>query len=52
MELSVSSTTRNPKSNERNGLDYKFITRSEFQDKIASNEMLEYNEVLDNHYGT
>lgn len=52
MELSVSTTTRNPKRNERNGVDYKFVSAEEFKEKMAADEMLEYNEVLGQFYGT
>ena len=50
---SVSATTRAPRPDERDGYDYHFITREEFQRKIDNGEMLEYNEFCSGHlYGT
>ena len=49
---SVSSTTRNPREGEINGINYFFISRDEFEDKIKNGEFLEYNYYNDNYYGT
>lgn len=50
--FSVSCTTRAPRKGEINGVNYNFITRSEFEEKISGGDMLEYNEYVDNLYGT
>ena len=49
---SVSATTRSPREGEKNGVQYFFITRNEFEEKIRRNEMLEYAEYCNNYYGT
>lgn len=49
---SVSSTTRNPREGEIDGINYFFISRDEFEDKIKNGEFLEYNYYNDNYYGT
>jgi guanylate kinase len=50
--LSVSATTRTQSSQETDGVDYWFITRQEFLDRVKQNEFLEYAEVFGNLYGT
>ena len=53
MEFSVSATSRPPRGNEVNGVDYYFLTADEFRSKIRKNEFLEYEEVYpDSFYGT
>jgi guanylate kinase len=52
LRFSVSYTTRYPRSNERDGEDYYFISREEFEERIAKGEFLEYAEVFGNYYGT
>jgi guanylate kinase len=49
---SISSTTRQPRSNEVNGKDYFFITKEDFDKKTKNNEFLESENVFDNYYGT
>ena len=49
---SVSCTTRAPRSGEIDGSDYHFLTRDEFERKIATGEFLEHAEVHGNYYGT
>lgn len=49
---SVSATTRAPRDGETDGVDYHFISRGEFQQRINSNGMLEYAEYCGNFYGT
>lgn len=49
---SVSFTTRQPRFGEENGRDYHFVSKQEFQEKIDSDEFLEYAEVHGNLYGT
>ncbi|MDO4189078.1 MAG: guanylate kinase [Lachnospiraceae bacterium] len=50
--LSVSATTRNPRPQEVDGKDYFFVTREEFEEMIAKEELLEYTEYVGNYYGT
>ena len=48
----VSATTRAPREGEVNGVHYHFLTREEFERKIADKEVLEYTEYCGNYYGT
>lgn len=53
MAFSISCTSRQPRGNERNGVEYFFVTPDEFRQRIADNEFLEYEEVYkDRYYGT
>jgi len=52
LEMSRSYTSRPPRSNERDGVDYNFVSRQEFEDRIARGDFLEYAEVFGNYYGT
>jgi len=52
IELSVSYTTRPPRSGEVDGREYCFVTREKFEALIAANEFLESAEVYGNLYGT
>jgi len=52
LHFSVSCTTRAPRSGEKNGKDYFFISKEEFQKKIKQNAFLEYAKVHSNFYGT
>ena len=49
---SVSFTTRTPRKGEKDGKDYFFISKDEFQKRIQENKFLEYANVFDNYYGT
>lgn len=49
---SVSATTRQPRPGEVNGVNYHFLTRDAFLERIAKDEMLEYAEYCGNYYGT
>jgi guanylate kinase len=51
-QLSVSATTRTKSTQETEGIDYWFITRDEFLDRVKRNDFLEYAEVFGNLYGT
>lgn len=51
-EFSVSATTRKPRAGETDGIHYHFISREEFEKKIAAGEMLEHAEYVGNFYGT
>jgi guanylate kinase len=50
--LSVSATTRTPRPGEREGIEYFFKTRDEFEQMIDRDELLEYAEYVGNYYGT
>jgi len=49
---SVSMTTRKQRPHEREGFDYFFITREQFDQHIANSEFLEWAEFVGNRYGT
>ena len=51
-KISVSHTTRKPRSNEVEGIDYFFVSHEEFKIKISKNEFYEYAKIFDNYYGT
>ena len=51
-EISISHTTRQPRSNETSGKDYYFVSDQEFKRLIRNEEFLEYAKVFDNYYGT
>ena len=51
-KISVSSTTRKPRPNEVNGVDYNFISHGEFKQLIEKGEFYEYAKIFDNYYGT
>ncbi len=50
--FSVSATTRAPRPGEVDGVNYHFISKSDFVSKIKSGEMLEHTEYCGNYYGT
>jgi len=50
--FSVSYTTRAPRGHERQDVNYHFISRPEFEARIARDEFLEWAEVFGNYYGT
>ena len=52
IELSVSLTTRKPRSNEIDKVDYHFVSKKFFQTKIMQKHFLEHAKVFDNFYGT
>ena len=49
---SISATTRAPRSGETDGVQYYFLTRADFERKIAQNAFLEHARYVDNYYGT
>ena len=49
---SISCTTRAPRAGERQDVDYHFLTREEFDAKVAAGEFLEHATVHGNSYGT
>ena len=50
--FSVSATTRAPRPGERDGVDYHFISREDFEARIKDGDMLEYTSYNGNYYGT
>jgi guanylate kinase len=50
--VSISATTRAPRFNETDGVDYHFLSNEEFDAAIASNDFLEWAEFAGNRYGT
>lgn len=52
LKFSVSCTTRAPRPAETNGVDYRFIDKTEFRRMIEAGEFLEHAEVFDHWYGT
>jgi guanylate kinase len=50
--ISVSHTTRKPRPNEVEGVDYFFVSHEEFEKKISNKEFYEYAKIFDNFYGT
>ena len=49
---SVSATTRAPRPGEIDGVNYHYITREDFEDRIRNGGMLEYTKYCENYYGT
>lgn len=49
---SVSTTTRQPRVGEIDGINYHFISKEDFENKISNDEFLEYAEYCENYYGT
>jgi guanylate kinase len=52
MLFSVSATTRPIRVGEVNGKDYFFLTRQEFEDRMKTGELAEWEEIYGNYYGT
>ena len=51
-KISVSHTTRSPRSNEVDGVDYHFVSHEKFKDLINKNNFYEYAKIFENYYGT
>ena len=51
-KISISHTTRKPRTNEEEGKDYFFVSEEEFKNLINKNSFLEYAEVFENYYGS
>ena len=51
-QISISHTTRKPRSTEKNGRDYFFIKNKEFKKLIQDKKFLEYAKVFKNYYGS
>ncbi len=52
VKLSISCTTRNPREGETDGVEYYFVTKSEFEGLIEKDGFLEYAQYCGNYYGT
>jgi guanylate kinase len=52
VEFSVSATTRTMRAGERDGVDYHFLSRDDFQRRLAENQFLEWATYAGNLYGT
>ena len=50
--VSVSHTTRPPRPDEVNGINYYFVSINEFDEMIKNNAFVEHATVFDNHYGS
>jgi guanylate kinase len=50
--VSVSCTTRKPRPGERDGVEYRFVSREQFAGLVAAGELLEHAEFAGNLYGT
>lgn len=51
-KISVSHTTRLPRSNEVDGVDYHFVSKKKFEHLIKDKEFYEYAKIFENYYGT
>ena len=52
LKISISHTTRSPRSNEIDGVDYNFITKKKFEELINKKKFYEYAKIFENYYGT
>ena len=52
IHVSVSATTRAPRTGEVDGKNYYFLTLEEFKERLENDQFLEYAKVYDNYYGT
>lgn len=50
--LSISATTRTPRQGEEEGREYFFLSREQFEKRIADRALIEYAEYCGNYYGT
>jgi guanylate kinase len=50
--FSVSSTTRQPRNGEVNGIHYHFVSKEDFLADVSAGNFLEHQEVHGNYYGT
>jgi len=51
-KISVSHTTRSPRSNEIDGVDYHFVSTAKFKDLVKKDKFYEYAKIFENYYGT
>src|SRR5260221_129772 len=52
LRMSRSYTSRATRAGERNGVDYNFISRADFEARVKDDEFLEWADVFGNYYGT
>jgi len=52
IHFSISATTRSPRPGEIDGVHYNFMSIEEFDHKIKNDELIEYEMIFDNYYGT
>lgn len=52
LTYSISMTTRQPRQNEKEGIDYLFVSKQEFEKAIEAGDLLEWAEFVGNYYGT
>ena len=52
IKISISHTTRKPRPNEIDGVDYHFISKDKFKKLIKENSFYEHAKIFDNYYGT
>ncbi|HSH95788.1 MAG TPA: guanylate kinase, partial [Roseimicrobium sp.] len=52
MKRVVTCTTRNPRPGEKDGIDYQFLSREHFLERVERGEFLEHADVYGNFYGT
>ncbi len=52
VEVSISATTRAPRGNEKDGVEYHFLSRGQFESIIENDGFLEYAEYCGNYYGS
>jgi guanylate kinase len=52
LDFSISYTTRAPRGSERNGKQYQFVSREDFEKMIKADQFLEHADVFGNYYGT
>ena len=50
--LSVSATSRSPRQGEKDGINYYFLSKEDFEEKIKEGYFLEYTNYAENYYGT
>ena len=51
-KISVSHTTRSPRTNEVDGVDYHFVSNQKFKELIEDGHFYEYAKIFENYYGT
>ena len=52
IKISISHTTRKPRPNEIDGVDYHFVSKENFEKLIRENNFYEHAKIFDNYYGT
>lgn len=52
LKFSISATTRAKRPREKENVDYYFLSKSEFEKKIEAGELVEYEQIFGNYYGT